>query len=212
MKPFHSLLIGFLRLIFKIFYRLKVYGREHYIKGGAILACNHISYLDPPIVAVASPERIHFLARETLFRSLFGRFITAFNAHPVQGDGSNFKVMKMICELLKKGFKVLLFPEGTRSEDNKIRKIKPGVALLLSRSKTAIIPVYIYGTFKIWPRNRKFPRLFGQTAVIFGSPIEWKDYVEVDKKQVQEQITARLSDALEALRVWHELGAQGTPP
>jgi len=208
----YTFVMTIIRLIFKIFYHLRVYGREHYLKGGAILAPNHVSYLDPPIVAAASPKEIHFLARKTLFRSFFGRFIAALNSHPVQGHASNIKAIKTICVLLKKGYKVLLFPEGTRSKDNVLGEIKPGIGMLISRSETAIIPVYVHGTFHIWDRSRKWPRLFGRTAVVFGSPIYWEDYRDIGKKEAQNLIALRLTRALEELRKWYESGAKGTPP
>lgn len=212
MKAFYFFVINLTRFIFKVFYRMRVYGLEHYCKGGAILAPNHVSYFDPPIVAAASPENIHFLARETLFRSWFGKMITALNAHPVQGHANNLKAIKTICGLLQKGYKVILFPEGTRSKDNMLGEIKPGIGMLVSRSETAIIPVYVHGTYKIWPRTRKFPRLFGKTAVVFGSPICWEDYADMDKKEAQEHIAQRLTTALEELRKWYEGGAEGNPP
>lgn len=212
MKPFYFFVINLTRFIFKVFYRMRVYGLEHYCKGGAILAPNHVSYFDPPIVAAASPENIHFLARETLFRSWFGKMITALNSHPVQGNANNLKAIKTICGLLKKGYKVILFPEGTRSKDNTLGEIKPGIGMLVSRSETAIIPVYVHGTYKIWPRTSKFPRLFGRTAVVFGSPIRWEDYADMDKKEAQELIALRLTTALEELRKWYEAGAEGNPP
>jgi len=212
MKILYFFVITITRFIFRVFYRMRVYGREHYFEGGAILAPNHVSYFDPPIVAAASPENIHFLARETLFRSFFGKVIRALNAHPVHGHVNNLKAIKTICAMLKKGYKVLLFPEGTRSKDNQLGEIKPGIGMLVSRSETAIIPVYIYGTFKIWPRNQKRPRFFGKTAVVFGSPIHWKDYTDMDKKEAQEHIAHRLSSALEELRNWYESGAIGIPP
>ncbi|WP_420421889.1 lysophospholipid acyltransferase family protein [Simkania sp.] len=212
MKAFYFFVITLTRFVFKVFYRMRVYGREHYFKGGAILAPNHVSYFDPPIVAAASPESIHFLARETLFRSWFGKMIAALNSHPVQGHVNNIKAIKTICGLLKKGYKMILFPEGTRSKDNTLGEIKPGIGMLVSRSETAIIPVYVHGTYKIWPRSRKFPRLFGRTAVVFGSPIHWKDYTDMDKKEAQEHIAQRLTTALEELRKWYENGAQGNPP
>lgn len=191
---------------------MRVYGREYYFKGGAIIAPNHVSYLDPPIVAAASPEEIHFLARETLFRSWFGRLITSLNSHPVHGHVNNLKAIKTICGLLKQGYKVLLFPEGTRSKDNQLGDIKPGIGMLISRSETAIIPTYIHGTFDVWNRGRKRPRLVGKTAVVFGSPIHWKDYVDMDKKEAQEMIATRLTRAITELRNWYESGAMGNPP
>ncbi len=200
------------RFVFRVFYRMKVYGRIHFINKGAILAPNHVSYLDPPIAAAASPGSVHFLARETLFRSYFGKFISALNAHPVQGQMSNISVVKTVCKLLKKGHKVILFPEGERSRDNLLGPIKSGIGMLVSMSETAVIPMYIHGTFAIWPRNQKRPRLFGKTAVVFGSPIEWRDYVDIDKQKARTLIVQRLEQSLKGLRMWYEAGAKGIPP
>lgn len=213
---FHKILYYFVIytvwFFFKVFYRLKVYGKDHFIPGGALIAPNHVSFLDPPIVAVSCPEEIHFLARQTLFKPVFGQFIAALNSHPVQKDATNLKVLKVINQLLKEEKKVLLFPEGTRSRDNQLQEIKPGIGMLISKSESAIIPTYIHGTYEIWNRNRKFPKLFGKTAVVFGSPIQWKDYVDMDKKEAQELIAQRLSHSLQELRKWYEEGAEGIPP
>ena len=199
-------------IIFKVFYRLKIYGKDHFIPGGAIIAPNHVSFLDPPIIAVACPEEIHFLARQTLFKSALGMLISELNSHPVKKDATNLKVLKVINQLLKEEKKVLLFPEGTRSSDNQLQEIKPGIGMLISKSESAIIPTYIHGTYGIWSRNRKFPKLFGKTAVIFGSPIQWKDYVDMDKREAQELIAQRLAHSLMELRKWYEEGAEGIPP
>ena len=196
----------------KVFYRLKVYGKNHIIPGRAIIAPNHVSFLDPPIIAVSCGEEIHFLGRQTLFKSFFGKFIAYLNTHPVQKDASNLSVMKMITKLLKQGNKVLLFPEGTRSKDNQLQEIKPGIGMLISKSESAIIPTYIHGTYDIMNRNRKFPKLFGKTAVVFGTPILWKDYADMEKREAQELIAQRLSRSITELRKWYEEGAEGIPP
>ena len=80
---------------FKIFYKCRVYGLEHFYEGGAIIAPNHVSYYDPPITSVLWPQAVHFLARETLFRSLFGVLIRKLNAHPVKGEETNLEVVKL---------------------------------------------------------------------------------------------------------------------
>ena len=117
--PFYSFVSW---IIGKIFYRLKVYGLEHYYPRGAILACNHTSYLDPPIVSVSWPEEVHFLARKTLFRqSWFGGLIRRMNTHPITGESGDVQVIKMITEFLENGQKVVLFPEGTRSENGELQ-------------------------------------------------------------------------------------------
>jgi cytidylate kinase len=200
-------------LIGKIFYRLKVYGLEHYYPRGAILASNHTSFLDPPIVSASWPEEVHFLARETLFKNrLFGAFIRHLNTHPVSGDAGDIGVMKTILSLLEQGKKVVLFPEGTRSTNGNLQNLKAGISMLVSRTKTAIIPVYIDGSYQAWNRHQKFPRLFGKVSCVFGSPITWESFSHLDKKEAQKQIVEKLTDAILGLKEWLKDGAKGVPP
>ena len=212
MSLLYFVVISLARFVFRVFYRMKVYGKLDRLKGGAILAPNHVSFFDPPIVAAASVGSVHFLARETLFRSFFGRLIRALNAHPLKGQAGDIGAIKMVCSLLKQGKRVIVFPEGARNKENRLTQFKSGIGMLVSRSETAVVPVYIHGTFDIWPRGQKYPRLFGKTAVVFGSPILWKDYASEDKKRAREMITNRLAESIEKLRLWYESGCLGSPP
>ena len=209
---FYGFVIFVIKAFLKLFYRHTVYGIEHFSEGSALIAPNHVSFMDPPAVAVSCPGEIHFLARRSLFKSLFGKLISILNTHPVTAGATNLQVMKEVCLLLKKGCKVLMFPEGTRSRDNTIREIKPGIGLLLSKSESKIIPTYIHGTFDIWKRSQKLPKLRGKIAVVFGSPICWADYADMDKKEAQQLIATHLTNALNSLRKWYEGGREGTPP
>lgn len=197
----------------KIFYRLKIYAHKPFYEGGAILASNHTSFLDPTFVSVSCPQEVHFLARESLFKfPLFGRFIRALNAHPVTGGASDIAVFRLVDELLRQGKKIVLFPEGTRSPDNKLGPIKPGIGLLVLRSNAAIIPTYVDGAYKIWNRKRRFPKLWGKAICVFGSPIFASSYAHLEKKEAQKAIADKLHQSLENLRAWLESGAKGSPP
>ncbi|HEX2579577.1 MAG TPA: (d)CMP kinase [Rhabdochlamydiaceae bacterium] len=205
--------ILFTWLIGKIFYRLKVYGLQHYYPRGAILASNHTSFLDPPIISVCWPEEVHFLARQTLFKNpLFGALIRNLNTHPVSGEPGDIRVMKTIVSLLEQGKKVVLFPEGTRSQDGELHPFKPGISMLIARSKSAIIPVYIDGAYRAWNRHQKIPHLFVKVSCIFGTPITWESFLHLDKKEAQKQITEKLQAAILGLKKWFEEGAHGIPP
>ena len=200
-------------IIGKLFYRLKIYGLEHYYPRGAILAANHTSFLDPPIVSISWPEVVHFLARKSLFRSkIFGGLIRRVNTHPVSGEPGDIQVMKTVVSLLEQGHKVVLFPEGTRSENGELQPIKPGLGLLVSRSKSAVVPVYIHGAYEVWGRKRKFPRPFGKVSCVFGSPITWDSLAGYDKKEAQVILAEKLESAWKELRSWLEKGAIGIPP
>lgn len=209
----YRMVLFFSWMIGKIFYRLKVYGLEHYYPRGAIIAANHTSFLDPPIVSVSWPEVVHFLARKSLFRSKwFGGLIRRVNTHPISGASGDVQVLKMITSLIEEGDKVVLFPEGTRSENGEFQPLKPGIGMLVARSKSAIIPVYIHGAYEVWGRKRMFPRPYGKVRCVFGSVITWDSVAALDKKEAQLLITKKLEDAWRNLKAWLEAGAIGIPP
>lgn len=213
MGLFYRCVIFLVYYFFRLFYRHKIYGLEHYFKGGAVIAPNHVSFFDPMIVPASWPEEVNLLARATLFRNpFFGFLIRKLNAHPVKGDAADVAVIKRIEAMLKSGKKVILFPEGTRSKEDVLQEIKPGIGLMVVRSQTAIIPTYVAGTFEALGRGKRFPKLFGRTACVFGSAIHFENYSSMPKKQAMEEITQKLKTAMQDLRTWYESGAKGSPP
>lgn len=213
LKFFYRFSITLAWIFFKLCYRNKIYGLEHYYKGAAIIAPNHTSYLDPPLVGISWPEEVHFLAREGLFKPfLLRHIIRALNSHPVHGDAADVAVFKTVLGLLSRGKKIVLFPEGERTLDGQLGIIKPGIGLLLSKSQAALIPTYLHGTHAAWGRGRKFPKFSGKTAIVFGTPILWKDFAHLDKKEAQKAIAERLQEAILNLKDWYQKGAKGISP
>ena len=166
---------------------------------GVILAANHASFFDPPLVAASWPEPIHFLARKTLFDlPILSPLIKNLNAHPL-ASGSELAALKAACRLLGEGKSMLIFPEGTRSLDGKIAPFKSGACLLSQKAKAPIIPVYIHGSFDAWPRHKKLPIPFGyHTACAFGPPI-WPESFE-NSKEGQQAMTEFLQKEVERLQ------------
>lgn len=198
----YKLVVFFSLLIYKIFYRLEIKGIENYPEGSLIVAPNHSSFLDPPAIGVACPNEVHCLAKSYLFENrLIGAILPKINTHPVSGDAADLGVLKRISEFLAKGKQVIIFPEGTRSEDNQVAPLKRGVALLASMAKCRVIPVGIKGAYEAWPKKKKFPRLFGKITVVFGKPLDWKDYEKKysNKKEMQSAFTKDLEEAIKAL-------------
>ena len=213
MKIFYGIFYYFFKGFFRLFYHHKIFGREHICKGPAIIASNHLSFWDPPILGTSCPEEVYFIARATLFdHPILRFFITRLNAYPVKGVAHDFTSFKLISQLLEEKKKVILFPEGRRSVDGKLQDFKTGVAMLAHRASCPIIPAYIYGTFEIWSRARKFPKLWGHTACIFGSPLYMEAFSHLPKKEAHEAITQKVRESVDNLRQWFENGAQGTPP
>ncbi len=196
-----------------MFYRHKVYGLEHYISGSGIIAPNHISFLDPPIIAVSWPEEIAFLARKSLFQKpILGSLISNLNAYPVSGSHNDRSSIKIITSLIQNGKKVVIFPEGYRSADGHLTEMKSGIAMIALRTQCPIIPAYIEGSYDIWSRHQRFPKLWGKTVCVFGSSIDTQRYNHLAKKEAQEVIADQVRDSIEALKTWYHAGAEGIPP
>lgn len=209
---FFGLVIFLLKIIFSLFYRYKTYGMRSY-KGGAIIASNHVSFLDPPLIGASWPEETHYLARASLFKSFFfGQLLKNLHAHPVEGSAQDLKSIKTACQLLDQEKKLVIFPEGIRSADGEMKPIKTGIAMLALRTKKPIIPTYIHGAFEIWPRFKKWPTWKGQLACVFGKPIFIESYLHLEKKAAQEKIAEDVKQAIENLRRWVENGAVGEIP
>ncbi len=209
----YKLILFFVFWFFKLVYRNKIYGADHFYSGPAILAANHTSFYDPPLLAVSTPYEVHFLARKTLFTPfLFGGLIRRLNAHPVSGRAQDVTVFKTVVRLMKEGKKMIIFPEGTRSRNGHLQAIKPGVALLVARTGAAVIPVYLHGTFAIWPEHQKFPKLWGKTACVFGSPLHFSIDSSQDVRLQQAEISERIRSSIAELKDWYDRGAEGVPP
>jgi cytidylate kinase len=211
MKLLYTICYAVARFYFKTFFRLKIYGLEHFRPGAAIIAANHASFYDPPVLGISCPEEVHFLARGSLFHvPLLGRLIRNLNSHPIARGTSDAATFKMMLELLSQDKKLILFPEGNRAPDGELQPLERGLAFLVQKAQCRVIPAYIQGTFEAWPRDRKFPKLFGKITVVFGSPIEWDE--RLDKKAAQAEITLRTSESFRDLKHWLETGAKGVSP
>jgi cytidylate kinase len=213
MKFSYWLVYSLARLFFKIFFRLRIYGLKHFRPGPGLIAANHSSFYDPPVLSISCPEEVHFLGKGSLFRvPLLGWLIRILNTHPVSKGGADIQTLKLMIQLLKEGKKLIVFPEGSRSEGGQLQPLERGIAFLAQKSNATIFPAYLRGTFEAWPRSRKFPKLVGKITCVFGTPIEWDDFEGLPKRESEEKITARLEEAIRALQAWLESGAHGEPP
>lgn len=186
---------------FKIFHRHTIYGIENLPKGPAIIAPNHLSLYDPPIVAASIPEELHFMAKEELFEFRFLKTLIRYlNAHPVSGTEKDLKTMKLICQLLQSGEKVVIFPEGARSDDGSLQDLKTGVSMLAIRNNVPVVPVYIKGSFEIWPIHQKFPKFRGKTTCTIGKPIYPETFSGLGKREAQEALTNAIHESLIKLK------------
>lgn len=168
--------------------------------GGAIIAANHASYLDPPIVAAAYQREIVFLARKTLFTGFGGWLYPKLNAFPIDRDQADLGSMKGILRRLKEGNRVLIFPEGTRTRDGALQSAKAGIGLLVAKSGVPVQPVRLFGSFDAWPREGKFrPHKF---TVVIGDPIEFsKTEIQGKSREAYQSIADRMMEAIGRLEL-----------
>ncbi len=162
------------RAFLAVYFRWRVHDRGNVpAVGPVILASNHVSYIDPPLVGCALDRAVHFLARKTLFENrAFGPLIRKLNAVPVDRDGGGGTGLKTLLERLDTGAGIVLFPEGTRSRDGELKPAKAGIGLVVIKSDAPVVPVRIYGAYQAWGRQRIVPAP-RRIDVVFGRPIDF---------------------------------------
>jgi 1-acyl-sn-glycerol-3-phosphate acyltransferase len=160
------------RAFFRLYFRYRYYHTDRIPEqGAAILASNHASFADPPLVGCPLARRIDFLARKTLFRfPIFGACLHKVGAVPVDRDGGNPAGLKAILDRLEQGRAVLLFPEGTRSRDGQLQTARAGVGLIAIRSGAPVFPVRIFGSFEAYGRHQGLPRP-RRVQVVYGPEV-----------------------------------------
>ncbi len=190
----------FFKFVFKKGYQGKLYGLENIpAQGGVILAGNHVSYLDPPFIAVhANRQPVFSFARRTLFKRGIGWFFNRLYMIPVDRDkGSDIHSIKHILQLLKDGNPVLMFPEGTRSANGVLQRPKKGIGLFVSKAKVPVVPVRIFGTFEAWPKGDKWPNFKPKVSIVFGKPIPPESFDDCkDASDPMQAISDRIMQAI----------------
>jgi 1-acyl-sn-glycerol-3-phosphate acyltransferase len=202
MTPSYRIAWILFRLMFASYFRWRVFHPERVPPSGAvILACNHASYLDPPLVGSGLRRQVIMLARSTLFRfPVFGAILRSWRAMPVDRDGGTASGLKSILDALGAGSAVLLFPEGTRTRDNRLQPAEAGIGLVAIKTGAPVVPVRVFGTDRAYGRNHRFPRPH-RVAVKYGELLRFEalraEAATCDKKRLK-QIYQQVADAIMA--------------
>ncbi len=180
----YRLLRGIGKLILFLLFRVEIKGEEIVPrKGPLIIAINHISTMDPPVLGIVFPRMIHFFAADDLFRiPVIGWFIRHMGVIPVNRREKDFRSLKRAITLLKKGEIVAIFPQGgiPPPESPKRYEIKPGVAYLAMKTGVPILCVCISGTDRAMPRGVKFfKRLFVKIRIEYRKLLYSRDKDEI---------------------------------
>jgi 1-acyl-sn-glycerol-3-phosphate acyltransferase len=189
-KIFYQLTKPIVRLVLYLFWITEVRGIENVPKkDSAIIAVNHSSYLDFFVVSAVIKRRLYFLAAQELHRVPFLRWFMKYNERIyLDRERPGVKCFREVLKLLRQKKLVVVFPEGTRSQDGKIHRGKLGFVKLAIVGKVPIIPVGISGTFAILPRNVPLPRFSRCCKVHIGEPIFLDRYFgkKISKNALQE--------------------------
>ena len=125
-------------------------------EGAALIASNHVSFLDPPFIGQAFEGPIHYFARKTLFdHPLAGWVLRRWQSIPIDREKPDAASLKTTIRLLRSGAKVLVFPEGTRSPDGNLQRAEAGVGLFIAQSEAPVLQVRLFGTREAYPRGAK---------------------------------------------------------
>lgn len=188
-------------VLFKVLFRLQVSGLENIpLKGGFILAGNHISYLDPPALGIACPRKLCFLAKEELFKGTFGRLLANLNVFPIKGRPGELMSLRRAIKELEAGRPLTIFPEGRRTADGRLGEPMPGVGLLAAKAGVCIVPAFIEGSNRALPIDSKFIRL-KKIKVYFGKAL-WPQELSpgLNSQDFYQGIAARAMEEIGRLK------------
>lgn len=198
----------FYRVLFATYFRWHSCHPERVPRcGPVILASNHASHLDPPLVGAGVTRALNYLARESLFNlPISGWALRNVNAVPVDRDGAGAAGLRAIFNRLREGGAILLFPEGTRTRDGNMQKSRSGVGLVVIKSTAPVVPVRVFGTYDAWNRHMKAPRPKA-VSVKYGHPMQFellraeaKTCSKDRLKQIYQQASDEIMNAISALK------------
>jgi 1-acyl-sn-glycerol-3-phosphate acyltransferase len=197
----------FFRFIYATYFHWRVFNPERVpATGPVILASNHASYLDPPLVGSGLTRGCNYLARESLFRYPgIGALLRSWQAVPVDRDGGGAAGLRAILDRLLAGGVIILFPEGTRTKDGRLQAARSGIGLTVIKSEAPVVPVRVFGTFEAYGRTARFPKP-KRVMVKYGRPMEFRPLREEAKtcskprlKAIYQQVADEIMAAIAQL-------------
>ena len=191
----------FFRAVYTFYFGWRVCNPERVpLKGPVILASNHASFLDPPLVGAGIKRGINYLARESLFRfPVLGWILHQWQVVPVDREGGGAKGLRAILDRLLTGGAIILFPEGTRTRDGRLQPARSGIGLTVIKSAAPVVPVRVFGTFEAYNRTMSFPRPGRKVVVKYGTPMLFENLraeARICSKQRLKQIYQEVADQI----------------
>ncbi len=197
----------FFRTLYKTYFRARMYNAERVPSSGpVIIASNHASFLDPPLVGSCLHRGISYLARDTLFRYPgVGWLLRKWESVPVDRGGAGAAGLRAILDRLLAGGGIILFPEGTRTEDGKLQPARSGIGLVVIKSTAPVVPVRVFGTYEAFGKHVRFP-FPHQLTVKFGAPLDFaalrweaRNCSKARLKEIYQQVADEIMAAIAKL-------------
>ena len=196
------------RTLFQVYFRARGHNAERVpLNGPVILAANHASFIDPPLVGSCLHRGISYLARESLFRfPVIGWVLRKWDAVPVDRDGGGAAGLRAILDRLTDGAGIILFPEGTRTRDGNFLPARSGIGLVVIKSTAPVVPVRVFGSYEAYGRHMSLPRP-RKVVVKFGPPMDFaasraeaKHCSKARLKEIYQQVANEILAAIAGLQ------------
>lgn len=184
-----EIVIVMFRIYCGIVHPVRVTGKENLPKEGGFMMCvNHISFLDPVITVLYVKRHIRFMGKKELFSNkIVAGVLNAVGAFPVDRGRADLAAIREAIKTLTTGQCLGIFPQGTRSADNEHTEMHGGAALIVQRTGSPVVPMYIDGPYKY----------FRKTDVVIGKPIDLSAF----GKKTDAQTIAQITDAIDGA-IW----------
>ena len=205
MKSFNSCFYSFACFLIGIFarivFRLHIIGHENIPRaGGIIVASNHLSYLDIPLLAYSIGRDADYMAKKELFSIPgLGLLIRTLGAFPVDRERLDRSTIREAIKRLKSGKVLVIYPEGTRSPNGRLQPAKPGVGMIVRMTGATVVPVAVTGTDNALPRGSWMIRR-AHITIEFGKPLDFSSMIEnTGEKGDIEKITKIIMENISSL-------------
>ncbi len=192
---------GLIRFLVFFFAFWKVKGKENLPKDRPVLiVCNHVHLADPPIVAASLPIKCKFMAKEDLWHNRWSRYwVSNFGAFPVRRGAIDTQAIRNAEQALKDGFSVIMFPEGARSRDTRLKEALPGAAMIAARAKVPLLPVAITGSWNLSRLKWSFfhhPTITVTIGKMFELPSRNGKTPREDRREMADYIMKKIAELL----------------
>ena len=192
LRPFGRFLVNFV-------FKKQVIGAEHIPQdGGFILACNHVTAIDPVFLVSTCPRELHFMGKSSLFEKPFSRwFMTSMNGFPVDRGTADMKSIRYAQQLIERGHVLGIFPEGTRSKTGTPQRAKGGVAMIAKATKADILPVCVYFSEK--------PHFRSRLTIRYGEVIPYESLGLSEQEHSAQELRAAAAYVMERITdLWQQ--------